>query len=573
MGLALALYNEAADAGDGLGVNNVAVAKILGLGGGEPDYKVGLAMLRRAAEMGIADAFFSLGDLHSRGKGVEQDLDQGRLYMVKATELGSASAMIYMAQIYLRGTGVVADPSKAEEWYRKAIDHGSVDAMLQLAGLHSRDESKHAEAHALVRRAAGKGSVKGQHQLGILHLNGIGVEKDPVKARQLFSNAADRGSPDAMFMMAKLLQSGTGGIQNQESSVTMLKKAADAGQPVACRSMAEAYFTGQLFGKKDLDEALDWFRKAAQGNDLRSQLALANILVQYIGKNMGEEGNDKKAYEAFKWAEIAANRGDVNGMKLAASIAPLVGTFKVSEALEKHEEKDDEDNYVTLDNGQKIYVEPLSPSHGIHERYEAIAAKWREKAASAGDPEGGYMMAKEQYDTLFNDYLFVTGISGGRKSAGDLSKEFREEALTAVSAAEGALKPMLDLEKVPPQGLVLKGQLLEARMLLMERSDARSEVAQKVYDTLFESADQGYPEGMAELARTLEFRFGKPDSAYKWRIKAGEAGHADSLIWLGRHHIDEGEWAEAQGWFAKAKARGESVDRYLEFIDQKLSGN
>lgn len=74
----------------------------------------------------------------------------------------------------LRGTGLIADERGAAAWLSSAAKVGDTDALVQL---------------------------------GLMHLNGLGVEKDLATARKLLLQAEDRGNESASFLLMKMQDS------------------------------------------------------------------------------------------------------------------------------------------------------------------------------------------------------------------------------------------------------------------------------------------------------------------------------------------------------------------------------
>lgn len=121
------------------------------LGNAEAQYQLGLCYygrgtqedeaqtvcwLRRAAEQGHAKAQYVLGVCCERGKGVRQDAAQTVLWYRKSAELGYKHAQYYLGRCYENGTGVTRDLVQAAQWYQKAARQGQRDAQFALAACY-----------------------------------------------------------------------------------------------------------------------------------------------------------------------------------------------------------------------------------------------------------------------------------------------------------------------------------------------------------------------------------------------------------------------------------------------------
>jgi len=60
------------------------------------------------------------------------------------------------------------------------------------------------------QRAADTGNTSAMNNLGLLYMNGRGVDRDPTKGAALFRKAADAGNRDAMRNLAKVYREGAG---------------------------------------------------------------------------------------------------------------------------------------------------------------------------------------------------------------------------------------------------------------------------------------------------------------------------------------------------------------------------
>jgi TPR repeat protein len=85
------------------------------------------------------------------------------------------------------------------------------------------------------------------------------------------------------------------------------------GHPADQRSMGLFRSQGEGFLKKDPIKAASWFRKAAEGGDVRAKYLLARALATGTGV-IRDSGT------ALHWAEAAAKQGDTDAMVLAGDL-------------------------------------------------------------------------------------------------------------------------------------------------------------------------------------------------------------------------------------------------------------
>jgi TPR repeat protein len=160
------------------------------------------------------------------------------------------------------------------------------------------------EAVILFRSAAEQGNVAAQYALGVAHLTGLGVQKDPAEAVKWLEMSANRGHPDALFKMASLYAQGSGVPQDEKKSAELALASAERGHAEAQYNVATLYASGRGV-EKNMAEAAKWFQKAAQKGHPTAQ---SNLGVLYATGN----GVERNPEEAQKWWQRAAERGQTS---------------------------------------------------------------------------------------------------------------------------------------------------------------------------------------------------------------------------------------------------------------------
>ena len=83
------------------------------------------------------DGDFGLGEMYSKGEGVDQDFDMAIEMYMRAAVGGHAQARRILAGAYERGAlGRDVDAAEALRWLRLAADSGDVNAMQRMAVLY-----------------------------------------------------------------------------------------------------------------------------------------------------------------------------------------------------------------------------------------------------------------------------------------------------------------------------------------------------------------------------------------------------------------------------------------------------
>lgn len=125
----------------------------------------------------------------------------GLALMRKAANVGYAPAQFYMAKLYEDGdAGIKKDPAEARRWTQRAAEGGDPKAMhnLGLYYFHGDGGSKNvAQAATWFRRAADLGLVDSQYNLAQLYEEGLGVSLNPAEAYKWFLIAAKSGDGES----------------------------------------------------------------------------------------------------------------------------------------------------------------------------------------------------------------------------------------------------------------------------------------------------------------------------------------------------------------------------------------
>ena len=163
-----------------------------------------LAQLRKAADLGLARAQFTLGLLYELGDGVDVDPAQAVAWYRKAADQGFAKAQNNLANAYRTGRGIDADAAAAAGWYRKAADAGNPTAQFNLGTmLFFMDQGISMDMPAAVKwfqKSADQGNSRAQFELSIAYANGLGIQHDSEKSASWSKKAADQGySPRPNF--------------------------------------------------------------------------------------------------------------------------------------------------------------------------------------------------------------------------------------------------------------------------------------------------------------------------------------------------------------------------------------
>jgi TPR repeat protein len=126
------------------------------------------------------------------------------------------------------------------------------------------------------RERAERGDAESMYRLGLLHENGVGVDRDPATARDWYQRAAEHGHARAQYRLARAWHTGRGGPVSLTRAAKWYDAAAD--KPIA----RAAYHLGVLTlrgvrGEPDPSAAAEHFREAANAGIAEAWLSLGYL--------------------------------------------------------------------------------------------------------------------------------------------------------------------------------------------------------------------------------------------------------------------------------------------------------
>lgn len=118
--------------------------------------------------------------------------------------------------------------------------------------------------------------------LGLSFLKGEdGLEQDYSKAMRVFREAAAAGSAGAMTNIGVMYMEGIGVERNDERAVFWFKNAAEAGHPTSMKILGEYYLYGRGGLKHDTAVGKEWLLAAAAAGDSEAESIYARVMSRH----------------------------------------------------------------------------------------------------------------------------------------------------------------------------------------------------------------------------------------------------------------------------------------------------
>lgn len=165
-----------------------------------PDLRQGAYWMERAAAAGDPFAQTTTGFNYLDGIGGPKDPGRALEWFERAAEGDYPLAVHALSMVYLDGLGVDPDPERAADYLVRAAELGSPDAQLELALRFLDEDSQEHTGIAWLRRAASSGSGEAAFRLSLAFRDGMGVPRDPSKARDWACEAYRLGISAALAL-------------------------------------------------------------------------------------------------------------------------------------------------------------------------------------------------------------------------------------------------------------------------------------------------------------------------------------------------------------------------------------
>jgi len=195
-----------------------------------------LALYRRGAQSGDADAMLQLGSMFETGQGMRRNYAQARQWYEKSAQSGNSQADYRLGMMYANHRGVNRSYRTAARYYQRAAVAGISEAQRELAALYRRGRGikrDYAKAAHWYGKSAAQGDAEAEYQFGLLYDKGQGVQRESRSAAHWYKKAARQGHIYAQRFLGGMYEKGRGVARDREKALYWLQKAADQGDLVA----------------------------------------------------------------------------------------------------------------------------------------------------------------------------------------------------------------------------------------------------------------------------------------------------------------------------------------------------
>lgn len=298
---------------------------------------------------GDKDAAYRLGVIYDYGtEAVEQNFSKAKQWYDRARDLGNKRAALAIGYMYLSGLGVEKNYSEAKTYFEEALEARVADANVGLGRLFmDKDYSGYDpyRAYSCFSSAADNGSLDGKYYLNYVREAGIGTAVDFTNALLGYAEVALDKSDDvedqfainsANTRLGLMYVNGKGVEPDYETAMNYFRIASDNGFALAKYYIGVMYESGDNEHEADYDKALRFYEDAAA---MEYAPALNQVGYMYCN-GLGVDIDYEKAlyYQKLSAAQgyplAMVNLGYLyeNGLGTVRSLPTALSYYKLAES-------------------------------------------------------------------------------------------------------------------------------------------------------------------------------------------------------------------------------------------------
>ncbi len=241
--------------------------------------EIAARLINTAAEKGITEALYLLGEIFEYGNGFEKNHHFSFSFYYQAAQRQHEDACLKVAECFRTGRGTEADENKAVHWYEQAAMAGKAEAQFWYGIAHEEGIAVPAalgEALKWYLLAAEQNHAGAQYNAAICYHYGRGTEADVEKALHYYQLSAEAGHSAAQYNLGVCCAEGIGRPADIREAVYWYTKAAESGYTKAQVNLASCYQHGDGV-PTDAEMAKLWYTQAAKQGDPYAMEALKQL--------------------------------------------------------------------------------------------------------------------------------------------------------------------------------------------------------------------------------------------------------------------------------------------------------
>lgn len=287
----------------------MACARMEGIGGRDA---LAARWLEKAAGQGHATAAMVLVDCYRAGLGVPRNAGAALQWARIAADTGSPKGQYLLGRMLRRGEGAPADKMEAARWLLRSAEQGYAEAQY-MVGYDYLTAGRQAPAALWLTRAADQGEPNAQACLGVMCLQGDGVERDPARGMTLLLKAAHQGIAAAQHNLGVTFAEGNGIAPDAQQALAWYRKAALQGYAPSEFELGMCYRLGNGV-PPDLGRGHVLIRSAAEKGYAEAQFSFGALLLEGEGPLRADPN------ASAHWVRQAAAQGHAEARRIVGQM-------------------------------------------------------------------------------------------------------------------------------------------------------------------------------------------------------------------------------------------------------------
>lgn len=220
---------------------SLAFCYIYGVHGIKEDETRGFQLALESARQGLPEGLYLLGECYECGYGIKPDVKKAFDYYEKAAKKDYTLAICDLGNFYLRGIGIEQDLKKGIKLLKKAVDRDYSPAIVPLADYYYGIDEKE-EAVKLLERGKELGDPEAQTYLGLCYLFGNGTAQNEKKGFSLVQEAAEKYKHgEALYYLSEFYTKGIGVEKDPAKAKHYYHQALETGYKPEKKSLEDYY--------------------------------------------------------------------------------------------------------------------------------------------------------------------------------------------------------------------------------------------------------------------------------------------------------------------------------------------
>lgn len=247
---------------------------------------------------GKPECAYALGELYEGGYAGSGKSSSALLYYEKGIAMNHAKSAYKAARILYFGEGVEENHELAEKYLRIGLRQDDPDCQCLMGTIYElgsrMTDPDYKLAFKYYKLAADKGVPIARFAIGKFYMDGAyGLEKNEKKAVQIFAKLAEENYPGAAARLAVFYCQN----KNDSESLKWALKGAEIND-ANCLMLAGCFYEDGAAVKKDMDKAMDFYRKAALNGEPRAYISLGLLNYDHYHRYFSALEDFRHAAEA-----------------------------------------------------------------------------------------------------------------------------------------------------------------------------------------------------------------------------------------------------------------------------------